>query len=251
MKRTIIIMAKVPVAGAVKTRLEPFLSPKKCAELAAAFLQDAETKAKTVCENTILAYAPAEQKNVLENFLHGENTLVEQTGATLGERMENAFGFAFVRRSGAVVMIGTDSPTLPAEFIERAFEILETDYDLVLGKAKDGGFYLIGGREIHSELFANVEWSSAAVFEQTKKNAEQLNLRWRETPDKIKQESVTKKLDFRLHLNRMEHAQPTLFLFATPTAACSILPSTSRAKIFRRKLIRVIFTSEPLPIAQK
>ncbi len=235
-------MAKVPVAGAVKTRLEPFLSPEKCAELAAAFLQDAENKAKTVCENTILAYAPADEKNVLENALRRENTLVEQIGATLRERMANAFECAFVRRSGAVVMISTDSPTLPAEFIERAFEILEADSDLVLGKAKNGGFYLIGGREIHSELFANVEWSSAAVFEQTKKNAEQLNLRWRETPDKIKQESVTKKLDFRLHLNLMEYAQPTLFL---------ILPPTSRAKIFRRKLIRVIFNSEPLPIARK
>ena len=176
-------MAKVPVAGAVKTRLEPFLSPEKCAELAAAFLQDAEIKAKSICENTILAYTPGDRKNVLENTLRREHKFVEQTGATLGERMANAFGFAFVRRSGAVVMIGTDSPTLPAEFIERAFEILETDSDLVLGKAKDGGFYLIGlRRKIHSELFANVEWSSAAVFEQTKKNAEQLKLRLREVP---------------------------------------------------------------------
>ncbi|MDQ3041688.1 MAG: DUF2064 domain-containing protein, partial [Acidobacteriota bacterium] len=104
-------MAKVPVAGAVKTRLEPFLSPEKCAELAAAFLQDAENKAKTVCENTILAYAPADEKNVLENALRRENTLVEQIGATLRERMANAFECAFVRRSGAVVMISTDSPT--------------------------------------------------------------------------------------------------------------------------------------------
>lgn len=182
MKRAVIIMAKVPIAGAVKTRLEPFLSPEKCAELAAAFLQDAEIKAKSICENTILAYTPGDRKNVLENTLRREHKFVEQTGATLGERMANAFEFAFARCSGAVVMIGTDSPSFPAEFVERAFELLEIDSDLVLGKAKDGGFYLIGGREIHSELFANVEWSSAAVFEQTKKNAERLKLRWREIP---------------------------------------------------------------------
>lgn len=176
-------MAKVPVAGAVKTRLEPFLSPEKCAELAAAFLQDAETKVKSVCENTILAYAPGDRKNDLENILLREHKFVEQTGATLGERMANAFEFAFARRSGAVVMIGTDSPTVPAEFIERAFELLEIDSDLVLGEAKDGGFYLIGlRRKIHSELFENVAWSAAAVFEQTVKNAERLKLRWREIP---------------------------------------------------------------------
>jgi len=183
MKRAIIIMAKVPLAGTVKTRLQPFLPPEKCAELAAAFLQDAERKAKSVCENTILSYAPADQRNVLENILRYENIIVEQTGATLGERMSNAFEFAFAHDSDAVVMIGTDSPTFSADFIEQAFESLETNADLVLGKAKDGGFYLIGlRRKNRSELFENVAWSSAAVFAQTIANAARLGLRWREIP---------------------------------------------------------------------
>ena len=180
MKRAIIIMAKVPVAGTVKTRLQPFLSAEKCAELAAVFLQDAEAKAKSVCENTILAYAPAGQKNVLENTLRGENILVAQTGANLGERMSNAFEFAFAQRSDAVVMIGTDSPTFPVEFIGQAFEFLETNAEIVLGKAADGGFYLIGLRQNHPTLFENVGWSGSSVFEQTVENAERLKLRLRE-----------------------------------------------------------------------
>jgi len=182
MKRAIIIMAKAPVAGAVKTRLEPFLSPQECAELAAAFLRDAFAKAKTVCENTILAYSPAAQRAVLKSILQSETIYVEQTGADLGERMSNAFEFAFTRNSDAVVMIGTDSPTVPADFIRRAFEFLENESDVVLGETTDGGFYSIGLRKNYPELFKNVRWSSAQVFKQTMENAELLKLRAAQIP---------------------------------------------------------------------
>ncbi len=182
MKRAIIIMAKAPVPGAVKTRLEPFLSPAECAELAAAFLRDAFAKAKTVCENTILAYSPAAQRAVLESVLQTETIYVEQTGADLGERMSNAFEFAFASGSDAVVMIGTDSPTVPADFIRRAFEFLENESDIVLGETADGGFYLIGLRKNYPELFENVAWSSARVFKQTTANAERLKLRAAQIP---------------------------------------------------------------------
>ena len=176
MKRAIIVMAKVPVAGTVKTRLESLLASEQCAELAKAFLQDAEKKAKTVCENTILAYSPADQRNVLENILQSENTLLEQRGANLGERMSNAFEFAFAQDSDAVVMIGTDSPTFPAEFIEQAFSALENDSGIVLGKTVDGGFYLIGLRKFVPHLFEDVAWSSDSVHERTVKNAGTLGL---------------------------------------------------------------------------
>ncbi|MGI8467123.1 MAG: TIGR04282 family arsenosugar biosynthesis glycosyltransferase [Pyrinomonadaceae bacterium] len=171
MKRALIIMAKVPLAGAVKTRLQPFLSPDECAELAAAFLLDAESKAKTVCENTILAYSPADKIGILENILQSKNTLIEQKGADLGAKMSNAFEFAFHQNSdSAAVMIGTDSPTFPAEFIEWAFEFLEKGADAVLGKSADGGFYLIGLRKFAARLFGNIEWSESSVFEQMSAN---------------------------------------------------------------------------------
>ncbi|MCA1625675.1 MAG: TIGR04282 family arsenosugar biosynthesis glycosyltransferase [Acidobacteria bacterium] len=176
MKRAIIIMAKVPVAGTVKTRLQPFLTPEQCAELAAAFLQDAENKAKTICKKIILAYSPANERDALENILQTKNILVEQKGDNLGERMSNAFKFAFGRGSDAVVMIGTDSPAFAAEFIEQAFEFLETDSDLVLGKAADGGFYSIGLRKFVPRLFDGVAWSTDSVYEQIVKNAERLGL---------------------------------------------------------------------------
>jgi rSAM/selenodomain-associated transferase 1 len=164
-------MAKVLVSGTVKTRLQPFLSPAECAELAAAFLRDAENKAKIVCDDTILAYSPAAEREILENILQFKNTLIEQTGADLGARMSAAFEFALAReKDSAVLMIGTDSPTFPAEFIESGFEFLETGADAVLGKSADGGFYLIGLRKFVPHLFDDIAWSVPTVFKQMTAN---------------------------------------------------------------------------------
>lgn len=181
MNRAIIIMAKVPLAGTVKTRLQSFLSPEECAALAAAFLTDTENKAKTVCSKTIIAFSPPDKRAELENLLQYKHAFIEQTGADLGERMFNAFDFVFDKNLDAVVMIGTDSPTFPSEFIAKAFEYLEKT-DAVLGKTADGGFYLIGLRRLYKKIFQNVEWSSAQTFEQTKRNITKLNFNLREIP---------------------------------------------------------------------
>jgi len=176
MKKTIVIMTKVPQAGKVKTRLQPYLTARQSAEISVCFLQDTEAKAKTVAQNLIIAFSPIEMKNLLIDILQTEPILVEQKGENLGERMFHAFEFAFLHDSDAVVMIGTDSPTVPAEFIKRAFAFLETKADAVLGKTKDGGFYLIGLRKLERAIFKNVEWSSPKTFEQTRHNIENLNL---------------------------------------------------------------------------
>ncbi len=183
MNRVIIVMAKVPIPGTVKTRLQPHLSSDQCAALAKAFLLDAITKSKTVCQNVILAYSPPEKINVLREFLPARNVLIEQTGGDLGQRMCNAFQFAFAQNPDSVVLIGTDSPTFHAEFIESAFDFLESKIDVVLGKTADGGFYLIGLKTLHEKIFERVSWSTAATFAQTAANISRLNLRLRQIPD--------------------------------------------------------------------
>jgi uncharacterized protein len=169
MKRAIIIMAKVPRPEAVKTRLHSILPPEKCAELAAAFLQDTVKKAQTVCKNIILAYSPAGQSRGFEKTVSPEIALIEQKGANLGEKMARAFESAFTGNS-PVVMIGTDSPTFPADYLLQAFEALEKDSEIVLGKSKDGGFYLIGLRRLVPEIFDRIAWSTPQVFEQITEN---------------------------------------------------------------------------------
>jgi uncharacterized protein len=162
-------MAKVPLAGTVKTRLGSVLPPEKCSELAAAFLEDALKKAKTICKNIILAYSPAGQGPLLENMVSPEIVLIEQQGENLGAKMAHAFESAGAENS-PVVMIGTDSPTFPAAYLAEAFAALEKDSEIVLGKSKDGGFYLIGLRRPVAELFDRIAWSTSLVFEQITEN---------------------------------------------------------------------------------
>lgn len=218
MKRAIVIMAKVPSKGLVKTRLEPHLSPEQCAALAAAFLQDTINKAKTVCENVILAYWPPEKTNALRKVLSSQSVLIEQTGSNLGARMFNAFKFAFERNSDSVVMIGTDSPTFPADFIEQAFEFLETNSDAVLGKCEDGGFYLIGLRKLPEKIFENVCWSSPETFEQMFANIRESNLHLREIPGwydvDTKEDFEKLREDFRHNENARRRAPETFELIS-------------------------------------
>ena len=176
MKTSIIIMVKVPIAGAVKTRLQPFLSAEQCATLAACFLRDTISKVKHLKNQLIIAYSPIEKRDVLLEILEDEQTLIEQKGKHLGERIIHAFEFAFSQNSDSVVVVGTDSPTLPSEFITQAFENL-TESDAVLGATIDGGFYLIGLRKLKREIFESVEWSSPQTFEQTTRNIENINLK--------------------------------------------------------------------------
>ncbi|MBA3600641.1 MAG: TIGR04282 family arsenosugar biosynthesis glycosyltransferase [Acidobacteria bacterium] len=193
MKKIIVIMAKIPIAGTVKTRLHPLLSVEQSATLAECLLRDTVNKAKFLSNELIIAYTPVEKLDVLLAILSNEQIFTEQKGANLGDKMFHAFEFAFSRNSDAVVMIGTDSPTFPAQFITQAFEMLP-ETDAVLGETADGGFYLLGLRKLKKEIFETVEWSSPKTFEQTARNIENLDLKlsllpnWYDvdTPDDLK-----------------------------------------------------------------
>ena len=175
-------MAKVPEAGKVKTRLQPYLTERQSAEISVCLLKDAEQKAKIIAGDLIVAFSPLDKKNLLLDILQTNPILIEQKGESLGDRMFHAFDFAFSQKANAVVMIGTDSPTFPADFLRRAFFLLEAKAEVVLGKTEDGGFYLIGLRQNDKRIFENVEWSSAKTFEQTRENILNVNLSLSELP---------------------------------------------------------------------
>lgn len=171
----IVIMAKVPRKGLVKTRLKPVLNDEQCAELSIRFLKDAVNKVQKITPNLIVAFAPADGRKELENLLPEGVILTEQKGNDLGERMNSAFEFAEARGFSPVIMIGTDSPDLPPEHIISAIELFKEDQtNIVLGAAKDGGYYLIGLRNATNNIFENVEWSSAKTYEQTAENARRI-----------------------------------------------------------------------------
>lgn len=182
MKRAVIIMAKVPIAGNVKTRLQPYLTPERSADFAACLLSDTIAKVESLRNQLIIAYSPGNEREYFDRFALSKTFFVEQKGSDLGEKMFNAFEFAFSRNIDSAVMIGTDSPTFPCKFIEDAFEDLEK-FDAILGKTSDGGFYLIGLNRLKTEIFENVEWSSPKTFRQTKENVLGCGLKLKEMPE--------------------------------------------------------------------
>jgi uncharacterized protein len=175
MKSAIIIMAKVPIAGLVKTRLQPFFTPIESAELATCLLQDTANKAQIASKNVILAYSPNDGENHLRKLVGSEILFIPQTGEGLGERIICAFVDVFVQDFDCVLMIGTDSPSISASLLETAFAALK-NCDSVIGETLDGGFYLIGLKRFIPEIFDGVEWSSSKTFLQTLSNINKIDL---------------------------------------------------------------------------
>jgi len=177
----IIVMAKAPLPGTVKTRLAGVYEDAEIAALAASFLADTVAAAKLVGPQVFVAYSPAGGQAIIEPIIGGGVEWIRQQGTDLGERMHAALDEAFEQGFAPLVMVGTDSPTLPPAAYQAALEILRGGKaDVVLGPADDGGFYLIGVSAPQPALFHDVLWSGPTVLKQTKANSERAGLRLRE-----------------------------------------------------------------------
>lgn len=169
--RTLIIFAKAPVPGEVKTRLQTHLSPEECATLHESFVIDTVRIAKKINEADIFLYCNSGAEHlffqkVARDF---DIRLVTQVGKDLGERMDNAINDGLKAGYEKVVIIGSDSPDLPYEYIEDGFGRLNS-FDMVVGPCRDGGYYLIGGRR-ELPVFNGIPWGSNRVLEMTLKKA--------------------------------------------------------------------------------
>ena len=162
------VLFKEPVPGRVKTRLlSADFSAAAAAGLYAAFLRDTFNLVRTVdadCYGAV--YAPPASPEFLAPFHDSDFWVLEQKGDNLGERMAHFFGESFARGMEQSVLIGSDSPGLPAPFLREALEALKT-HEVVLGPALDGGYYLIGLSRPRPEIFSGVLWSSPVVLCQT------------------------------------------------------------------------------------
>ncbi|HEY7532760.1 MAG TPA: TIGR04282 family arsenosugar biosynthesis glycosyltransferase [Nitrospiraceae bacterium] len=179
----LIIFAKAPVPGQVKTRLCPPLTPDEAATLHGSFVLDALERTKAAIAkwrlpvDRFIACFPSASLvffKILEER-HGVQ-LLDQVGDDLGQRMERAFADLFKRGYRKVVLMGTDVPSLPLSEYHQAFSSLDA-HDLVLGPATDGGYYLIGLKRPVVELFRDVQWSTPDVLAVTQRKADTLGLR--------------------------------------------------------------------------
>jgi rSAM/selenodomain-associated transferase 1 len=164
--RTLGLFAKQPVPGQVKTRLAADTAPAWAAAVAEAFLLDLLARLSAVPARRVLAYAPAGASAYFAGVARDRFLITPQADGDLGRRM--AVFFAEQLRAGAraVVLLGTDSPTVPVAFVEEAFAELESA-DVVLGPATDGGYYLVGCAGAVPPLFDGVPWSSPRVLWET------------------------------------------------------------------------------------
>lgn len=150
----VLVMAKAPRPGKVKTRLHPLLGPERCALLQAELIRHTVQLLAAQQVRTYLAYAstgPEDVTNIGGPPFDGVR-LLTQRGADLGERLTAATAEAFADGAGPLLVIGTDAPALTSDHLSAAFAALEHT-DLVLGPALDGGYYLIGMRSPHTRPF--------------------------------------------------------------------------------------------------
>ncbi|HSP44543.1 MAG TPA: TIGR04282 family arsenosugar biosynthesis glycosyltransferase [Chthoniobacterales bacterium] len=166
------VMTKAPQAGRVKTRLTPPLSPEEAASLNTCFLRDT---AMAIAQTTrggsaqgVAVYTPVGAEAAYAEILPNEFILVPQRGDAFGERLSAATQDLLRLGFESLCLIDSDSPTVPEKAFAQAVEFLSRGEDsIVLGPSDDGGYYLIGLKKLHGQLFEGIDWSTQRVLEQT------------------------------------------------------------------------------------
>lgn len=174
------VMTKAPRAGQVKTRLVPPLSAEEAAQLNICFLRDtaaAIAKASGATARGVGVYTPIGTEAAYIDILPREFELIPQRGDGFGERLAFAAADLFQCGFTSACLIDSDSPTVSGDVYKKAVEFLSKPGDrVVLGPSDDGGYYLIGLKRNHLQLFERIDWSTERVLEQTRQRARELNL---------------------------------------------------------------------------
>ena len=188
------LMTKAPRPGNVKTRLVPPLTNEEAAHLNRCFLQDTGAEISVCCSGLtaptsrviahgVAVYTPVGAELDYADILPADFSLLPQRGENFGERLYFAAEDLFKCGFETVCLIDSDSPTVPAENFTRAIELLSLPGDrVVLGPCDDGGYYLIGLKQLHREVFEEIDWSTEWVFGQTKQRATQIGVGVHELP---------------------------------------------------------------------
>jgi rSAM/selenodomain-associated transferase 1 len=183
----LVIMAKAPVSGAVKSRLVPPLTGDEAAALNRCFIRDVsasiEAAAATVAASSdarvtgMVAYSPVGMDFAFDGLVPTSFELIAQRGDGLSERLINVASDLLEAGYESVSMMNSDSPTIPAAILAGAVTNLARSGDrIAIAGADDGGYCLIGLKRPHWRIFEDIGWSTAAVFAQTLERAAELGL---------------------------------------------------------------------------
>ena len=177
----VLVFARAPQPGRAKTRLIPRLGEWRAARLQARLTERAMQTARAAGVGPLELHVTPSRRHASFQVLGRGMAVRDQRGADLGERMHGAIASA-LRHYRAVILIGTDCPSLRAEHVRRAARWLRGGCDAVLAPAEDGGYGLIGLRRLSPALFHGVEWGAADVYERTAAKLRAGGFRWRALP---------------------------------------------------------------------
>ena len=161
-KEVVLIFQKNEVLGKVKTRLAAGVGEEQALEIYRQLLDKTYLALRDISFSITTYFS----EFIPENPIHSAENKLVQLGQDLGERMKNAFAENFESGMEKVVLIGTDCPSLEGIHLSQAFEALDQS-DLVLGPARDGGYYMIGMKRRADFLFEGITWSTELVLSQT------------------------------------------------------------------------------------
>lgn len=163
-KNLIIIFTRNPELGKVKTRLAKTVGNESALNIYKFLLNHTEQTIKNIEADKAVYYSVKVRKNdIWSNSIYQKHL---QKGNDLGVRMLNAFKDAFKNNYKKVIIVGSDLLDLKTKHIEEAFNKLE-DNNVIIGPAKDGGYYLLGMKILNSKIFKNKEWGTSTVFQST------------------------------------------------------------------------------------
>jgi uncharacterized protein len=175
------IMCKAPKPGGTKSRLAATIGPEAAAKLSGCFLQDVaaaiEAVPKQIGRRGYAVYAPAGVESELQCLFPRSFGLLLQVDDDFGNVLFGAMRDLLAAKRDCVLLVNGDSPTLPTKFLVEAIDTLRRPGNrLVLGPASDGGYYLVGLKHPHRELFANIQWGTETVAQTTLQRAADIGL---------------------------------------------------------------------------
>src|SRR5215470_16698319 len=173
--RVLVIMAKAPRPGAVKTRLSPRLSPEPVTAFYCCLLDDTLALARSLGDVEVAIMCPDSDVNELAQLTGNEASVVPQKGEGLVAGLTSVFAKFSVDHHRRVIAFNSDSPHLPRSVLEGAFETLAA-HDVVVGPTHDGGYYLVGAKASYPTLFADDGMGTHSAMERLLSRARDLRL---------------------------------------------------------------------------
>jgi uncharacterized protein len=173
--RVLVIMAKAPRPGAVKTRLVPGLSPEAVTDFYCCLLDDTLALAWSLSGVDVAIMCPDSDVNELAHVAGNRASVVSQTGEGLAAGLTSVFAHFPGVHHRRTIAFNSDSPHLPRSVLEKAFETLAA-HDVVVGPTHDGGYYLVGAKASHPTLFANDGMGTSSALDRLLARARSLKL---------------------------------------------------------------------------